>query len=1122
MQTNNFDFLKDRLPELATLGEFAEQYVFPDPTSSGVKLRLFAEKLVKIIHQDLSLALPDEEGFFHLIRSIEFSNTVPQAIISKLHWLRRNGNKAAHGEKITAEIVLSLLKEAHDLGKWIYVSFFGGDLDKCPNYKEPTKNGKAKEWLREKQLILKKLIKKESEIETLLTQLEGEREKAKAAERSKAELKQLLKRGQKVADALSFDEETTRRLLIDDLLVSAGWKVGANGQNTDEVTQEEEVDHQPTETGKGFADYVLWDESGKPTAVIEAKKTSKDAELGKKQVSLYADGLEKMHGERPVLFYTNGYDIYIWDDVQNEPPRKIYGFYSKDSLQYLHFQRKEKLPGRQLKTNSQIVDRIYQIEAVKRVIERFETKHRKALIVQATGTGKTRVAVALCDALLTGKWVKRILFLCDRRELRKQAKNVFGEFITEPLTVVTARTARDRDKRIYLATYPAMLKCYQTFDVGFFDLIIADESHRSIYNVYRDLFLYFDALQIGLTATPVNFINRNTFRLFDCPDQDPTANYSYEDAITNQPPYLVPFEVYTHTTKFQREGIRYADMTREQQLQLEEQESEPELIEHGAHEIDKQIFNKDSNREILRNLMENGIREQTDSHVGKSIIFARSHKHAMLLRDLFDEMYPQYGGKFCQVIDNYDPRAEQLIDDFKGLGTNDDLTIAISVDMLDTGIDIPEVVNLVFAKPIKSFVKFWQMIGRGTRLCRNLFGAGKDKEKFCIFDHWGNFQWFDFYFKAVEPTQSKSLMQRVFEARVMLAENALNKFNEEAFKLAIDLVAKDVAALEACETVAVKEMWKEIKQVKNPDGLNQFDARTKQVLRSDIAPLMAWRNIRGQSDSYNFDLLISNLQNELLLNSGRFQDFKDDLINRVNQLQRNLSQVRAKSDTIQQVLSNEFWDAVTASTLEQVRTELRGIMQYRQRPDIVKYEPKIIDVLEVKDEIQHHKYKVKTMEGLELAAYRERVERVLTELFEQNETLRKIKLGQPVNDNDLEALISMVLIQHPDIDLKILEQVYPETAGHLDLAIRRVIGLDSEYVNEHFTRFVQNHPELNSDQIKFVNLLKNHICKYGTIKYERLYEAPFTAIHSDGVDGVFENKQVEDLFSVIETINAQS
>ena len=333
-----------------------------------------------------------------------------------------------------------------------------------------------------------------------------------------------------------------------------------------------------------------------------------------------------------------------------------------------------------------------------------------------------------------------------------------------------------------------MQKVFQSFDPGFFDLIIADESHRSIYNVYGDIFHYFDCHQIGLTATPVDFVTRSTFRLFDCEGQLPTANYDLEQAV--QAGYLTPFEVFEHTTQFLREGIKLETLTKEQIEELEEQGEDPAQYDFSSEQVDKIIYNKDTNRAILRNLMENGLRDATGQVPGKSIIFARNHQHALLLSELFDEMYPQYGGKFCQVIDNYDPRAEQLIDDFKG--ADDELTIAISVDMLDTGIDIPEILNLVFAKPIRSPVKFWQMIGRGTRLCKDLFGPGQDKTIFRIFDHWGNFERFEMGYRPAEPIQSKSLLQLVFEERLALAETALLKSEIPAFERAIGLIAADM------------------------------------------------------------------------------------------------------------------------------------------------------------------------------------------------------------------------------------------------------------------------------------------------------------------------------------------
>jgi len=419
-----------------------------------------------------------------------------------------------------------------------------------------------------------------------------------------------------------------------------------------------------------------------------------------------------------------------------------------------------------------------------------------------------------------------------------------------------AGTAKDRDKRIYLATYPAMNKIYQTFDVGFFDLVIADESHRSIYNRYRDMFRYFDCLQVGLTATPVDFISRNTFKMFDCDDQTPTAYYPLDQAVEEG--FLVPYEVYTHTTQFLRKGIKYKDLTAEQKRQLEEDGEDPEDFDYENHQVDKQIFNRDTNRAIIRNLMENGIRDDTGQYPGKTIIFARNHNHAVLLAEVFNELFPQYGGKFCRVIDNYDPRAEQLIDDFKS-APDKDPRIAVSVDMLDTGIDVPEIVNLVFAKPIRSMVKFEQMIGRGTRLCPDLFGNGKHKTHFRIFDHWGNFEFFDKQYKKAEPSISKSLMQQLFEARLNLARTALDQSQPAAFDLVIPLIKEDLERLSE-ETISVREKWREKRNVSKQEILRRFDPATELTLRKQIAPLMQWADIRGQTAEYRFDLLMVGLQ----------------------------------------------------------------------------------------------------------------------------------------------------------------------------------------------------------------------------------------------------------------------
>jgi type I restriction enzyme R subunit len=1099
MESSNFEFLREKWPELASLAGFAEAYAWPDPASALVKLRAYAEAMIHRFYEQKGIAEPFQASLYDLLEADQLKRSIPpRAILNAFHAIRLVGNKAAHGESISHFNFSGLLKDAFDLGSWFYLTNGGSREDIAP-YAPPKKPFLPPEAIEEhRHLLQKQLATNEREMESLLAELDAARSQTLAAEKRVDELEAILDAGQAAADVLGFDEATTRKRLIDTELTVAGWDVGASGDNTAQVRQEEPIDHQPTATGKGYGDYVLWDDNGLPLAVIEAKKTAKSAQLGREQARLYADGLEKMYGQRPIIFYTNGFDIFLWDDAQGYPPRQVFGFYSKDSLQYLVYQRKNSAPLNTLAPRIDIVDRLYQVEAIKRVTETFSSKHRKALIVQATGTGKTRVAIALTELLYRARWIIRVLFLCDRKELRKQAKNAYNDYLDEPMTIVSAHTARDRNQRIYLATYPAMNKIYQTFDVGFFDLIIADESHRSIYNRYRDMFRYFDALQIGLTATPVDFISRNTFRMFQCEEKNPTAYYPLEQAVEEG--YLVPYEVFSHTTQFLRSGIKYKDLTDEQKRQLEEDGEEPEAFDYENHQIDRQIFNRDTNRAILRNLMENGIPDETGQAPGKTIVFARNHNHAVLLSEIFDELYPQYGGRFCRVIDNYDPRAEQLIDDFKS-HKNSDPRIAISVDMLDTGIDVPETVNLVFAKPVLSLVKIEQMIGRGTRLCPNLFGPGKNKTHFRIFDHWGNFEYFDKHYKKAEPSVSRPLIQQLFETRLTLARTALNQGKPEVFAFAIGLIREDLERLSE-DTISVREKWREKRELSRPETLHAFAPATEQALRHEMAPLMKWVDIRSHTEAYRFDLLIATLQSELLKKSGRFADVKDQMLDQISRIPMHLNPVREKVETINAVKGADFWQTVSAEALETVRRELRGIMRYAIKPDYDAEPPKHIDVVDGGVEYKRLSTRLKFSD---MPGFRKRVQEVLLNLFHENPTLQKIKAGNAVSDADLKALVSLILTQHPTVDQEILREFF-ETAAPLDHAIRSIIGMDAEAVNERFARFVATHPGLTASQVSFLNLLKNHISQYGSIDIEALYEPPFTTLHSDGLDGVFSDE----------------
>lgn len=1119
MSSQNFGFLQKKWPELARLGSLAEAYIHSDPQSATINLRLFAENLVKDIYRDFRLPTPLRPTFIDLLRSSGFEAITPKVIRDKLHSIRMQGNKAAHGEGATTKTALWLLREAFDLGRWAAVTYENVAPKSLPDFREPAPPHAAGDSLKlgqQTKKLLEQLAAQEAEMVSLLKALESEREKvASSAQKiSELEVKALRTSAEDAADILKFDEETTRARIIDSMIATAGWNVAGGKASTNDVAKEFEVDGQAGLTGRGFVDYVLMDSDGSPLAVIEAKKASVDPERGRKQAALYADALERRFGQRPVIFYTNGYDVWMWDDVSGYPPRKVYGYYSKDSLQYLvKFQRTSRKDLKSLVPLERIVNRLYQIEAIKRVSERFSDKHRKALVVQATGTGKTRVAIALAELLIRAGWAKRVLFLCDRKELRKQAKNSFTDFFdSEPIRVVNARASGNSTERIFISTYPAMLKVYQSFDVGFFDLIIADESHRSIYNVYGDLFNYFDSFQVGLTATPVNFVTRSTFGLFSCEGQLPTFSYDLEDAVKEK--YLVPFEVIEHTTHFLREGIRLDGLTGAQIEELEEQGEDPNEYDFTSEQVDKAIYNRDTNRLIIRNLMENGIRDGNGHTVGKTIIFARNHDHAVLMSRLFDEMYPQYGGKFCQVIDNYDPRAESLIDDFKGTGTNSALSIAISVDMLDTGIDVPEIVNLVFAKPVRSPVKFWQMVGRGTRLCPDLFAPGKDKTIFRIFDHWGNFQRFEQGYKVAEPQPTKSLLQRLFEQRILLAETALLKSEIAVFDSVIQQVASDINALPE-ETVAVREKWREKRSTGSLENLRKFAPATVAVLRQTIAPLMQWRDIRGKGEAHAFDLLISRIQTALLHQSSDVADLKIDFIDRLTSLQMHLNPVREKAEVIKRAKSESFWRNATVADLEEVRLPLREIMIYRDEKKAIGNGPKIIDVTEDSSHVQSSRRST-SLKTIDMAAYEQLIEAELKKYFETNPTLRKIRAGQPVTKNDLNSIISLVLTQNPDVSREALEEFFAFTALPLDIAIRKMVGLEEAAVKEKFSAFVFSHPELTAKQTRFLALLQNHLIKFGFITVDRLYDQPFTVVDADGPEGVFDKPDdIDQLMKIV-------
>ncbi len=1113
MKSVNFEFLRPGNELLANLAGLAEAVLHIDPGSALTRLRSFAEELTKAIYKEELLPRLPQSSFYELVKNPVFVDCASKSLVHQINFLRIQGNDTAHGAEGELRNAQAALKTAYQLAMYMAIKYYGAAQATIPEFSEVQDPTAALVSLQKTvSSYEKELNQQQEELQRVMDKLEQERTRNldKLEPPAKPDQQKRQQQSQQVADSLQWNEAKTRALLIDAMLLQAGWDVS----NPAQVGLEVDVDFPDNVSGKGRADYVLWGDNGQPLAVIEAKKSGNvSLQAGREQARMYADGFERMGKQRPVIFYSNGYETFIWDDKQYNTYRPVYGLYSKDSLEYLTYQRQYRNPEpERFNPDLSIADRDYQIEAIKTVAKHFQDQRRKALIIQATGTGKTRVAIGLAELLLRTGWAKRVLFLCDRKELRVQSDDAFKQNLpSEPRCVIGETGKVDQTARIYIATYPGMMNRFAQLDVGFFDLIIADESHRSIYNKYRDLFDYFDALQVGLTATPVKFVSRNTFDLFDCDTTDPTFEYGLDKAINNDPPYLVPPRVKDLTTDFLRDGIHYNDLSEAQKRQLEEDlgEEEAKRTTIAGKDIGRKIFSEDTDRIILENLINNGIKDETGSLVGKTIVFAQRQDHAEHLEKLFCKLYPQYGTKVCKVIHNEIPHVDTLIKEFKK--PDNDFRIAISVDMLDTGIDVPEVVNLVFAKPVKSWVKFWQMIGRGTRLRPNLFGPGKDKTEFLIFDHYGNFDFFEEEYQEPEDTGGKSLLQTTFEARLELAQAALRKNHAAAFDAAVALLRSDINDLPE-DSVAVKRELRLVHQLQQTDLLMSFNAKAQHLLTGTIAPLMSAR-VLSDKHATAFDKLMAGIQRCMVDQASCFEDGKNALLAELDKLAVNIQAVRQKDSIIAEVRSADFWLQPTIEKLENARKELRGIMKYRQTTGGGGYA--MPSTTTGDGGVQVGVREVKIAGANEAMIYRRRLKDILDGMLAANPTLQKIHKGEPIAEAELKTLTSTILTSHPGVSLEVLNEFYGRTADQLHLTVREIVGLDAQAIEQHFKSFLHSHPTLTAQQVRFMNLLKTYISQHGSIVIEKLYDAPFSSIAHDGIDGVFTPEDVTELVAVL-------
>lgn len=889
-----------------------------------------------------------------------------------------------------------------------------------------------------------------------------------------------------------MSEANTRKLYIDLYLKEAGWDVldAENVAIAGKAGIEIKVEGMPNAQGIGFCDYVLYGRDGKPLAIVEAKKTSVSPEKGRHQVDLYGECMKAIYGYKPILYYTNGYVTKVIDGIY--PDRTVMAFHTIDELE-LMMQRRNRGNITDLKISDRITNRPYQKMAITNLCEWLNQKHRRGLLVMATGTGKTRVAISLVDVLSRNNWVKNVLFLADRTSLVNQAKKNFAKLLPNmSICELSGNEEKDYNARLMFCTYQTMINYIDAedkrFTSGRFDLIIIDEAHRSIFNKYGSIFAYFDSLLVGLTATPKSEVDANTYRIFGCESGIPNFDYSLEEAVKDK--YLVNYKSFSRTTKLLKRGIKYNELTEDEKRQLDEYfVDEPPTPDFtvSEKELFKKIFNKNTCCEILEELMQYGIKTNGGELLGKSIIFAYNHHHAQMIVDCFHELYPEHPANYCQLIDNYVKYADDLILKFEN---DDEFRIAVSVDMLDTGIDVPAVVNLVFFKPVKSKIKFVQMIGRGTRLCENLFGEGKDKTHFIIFDYCGNFEYFDAHPDGTDGMGGRSLSQRLFEVRLeILHELQRIEYQEQEFARSYYNKTKDLlhaAVYKIKGHSARMQVRAEMQYVDKYSDYATWESVSPLMVKEikvHITPLLD-SGLEGFDLSIAFDIRMLDIELSMLVQGNTGMATRD--VKTVRQVAQylltekaSIPQVFAKAEQLKTLVSEQFWDAPSLEKLEQLRVDVRDLMQF-----LDKSPKKQIDV-NIDDTVEPSGY-----DGgdtiIDIRTYREKVLDYLIE-HSDNEVIHKIQRLEPITNEDLKALEKILW---EELGTK---EEYEQTTDIDNLAVfvRSLIGLSQEAVNEKFGEYL-NGNVLNAQQQEFIRAIINYVRENGDISREDLIEkSPF-------------------------------
>lgn len=1109
----NFDYLKaePKFSRFADVAISAEKIILMDPEASIINSRRAMEFAIKWMYSvDSELEMPYQDNLQSLMNAEEYRQIVGPDLWKRMDYIRRCGNSVAHSNRKLGrdEAMLCLENlfiyldyiaycysdkyEEHAFNKAIIDS----RVEKAKESREAAnatreKLAKEQEKAAQQELDLQKLIAENASLKEELSARRQEQQQTY------------------VPKPLDLSEYKTRKLYIDAMLMDAGWKEGIDWIN------EVELPGMPNKSEIGRADYVLYDDASRPLAIIEAKRTCVDVSKGRQQAKLYADILEDKYKRRPVIFLTNGFETHIIDGQY--PERKCAAIYSKRDLEKWFNLLTMRTSLKHVMVDKKIAGRYYQEAAIKAVCNSFDEKNRrKALLVMATGSGKTRTVIALCDILLKSGWVKNILFLADRNSLVTQAKRSFVNMLPNLSCTNLVEEKDNYNAHCVFSTYQTMMNCIDTvndnigklFTCGHFDLVICDEAHRSIYNKYKDIFAYFDAPLVGLTATPKDEIDKNTYGVFELENGVPTYGYDLAQAVKDG--YLVDYISVESKLKFIEQGIVYDELSEEDKEAYEETfEDEygdiPEAIESSA--LNTWIFNEDTIKQVLNILMTEGIKIDYGQSIGKTIIFAKNHKHAEKILEVFNKEYPHLPN-FAKVIDNYMTYAQSAIDEFADPKKMPQ--IAISVDMLDTGIDVPEVVNLVFFKKVMSKAKFWQMIGRGTRLCPGLID-GEDKQKFYIFDFCGNFE----FFRMNKGKASASMIalqgaifNLKFEISYKLQDIAFQNERLIAYRNAlVQQMSEKVKELPR-DNFAVRQHLKYIDLYSTEANYQTLTYEDTLVVREEVAPL-----ILPDGDEVNairFDALMYGIELAYLVGK-KYTKARSDLYKKVAGIASvaNIPEIQAQADFINKILNTDYVEQAGIAEFEEIRERLRNLIKYIPK-NIVRYDTNF------EDDLLSIEWKDSELENDELKNYKAKAEYYIRQ-HQDNIAIAKLKTNQPLTATDIETLEEILW---REVGTK---QDYENEFGTKPLGefVREIVGLDMNAAKEAFSEYLTN-TSLDSRQIYFVNQIVEYIVHNGMLKdFSVLQESPFT--DQGSVVEIFTDISVWlGIKKVIDTINANA